>query len=266
MTEAVLFERQGAVATLTLNRPEVLNALNADLAYGLDTAVARCVSEPGLRAVILTGAGKSFMAGGDIRAFHAFTTDPTADIEAEVSRLMIPVQRAILTLRTEVTVPVIAKVRGAAAGFGLSLVLACDLAVAAHDSTFTTAYASIATSPDGSMSWMLPRLVGLKRAAEMLLLPERLDATTALGLGLINRVVPEGDLDSTVNTLAERLASGPTHAFAHLKRLLNQAHATPLAVQLDSEAAAFTDCAQTKDFAEGVAAFLEKRKAEFGGG
>ncbi len=266
MADAVLFERTGVVATLTLNRPEVLNALNADLALALEAAIAQCASEFDIRAVIITGAGKNFMAGGDIRAFQAFTSDPEADIEAEVTALMIPVQRAILTLRTDVSVPVIAKVRGAAAGFGLSLALACDLVVAADDSTFTTAYANIATSPDGSMSWMLPRLVGLKRAAEMLLLAERMDAKTALDLGMINRVVPEADLDSTVQALAERLAAGPTHAYGHIKRLLNQAHSTPLAFQLDNEAQAFTDCAQTDDFAEGVAAFLEKRKAGFVGG
>lgn len=265
MSDAVLFERHGAIATLTLNRPETLNVYDGDMAAGLDSAVARCIAEPGLRAVIVTGAGKHFMAGGNIRAFRSIIDHPEAEIRAAFAPLFESMHRAIHGLRVDLKVPVIAKVRGAAAGFGLSLALACDLVVAADDSYYTSAYSNLGTSPDGSMTWMLPRLVGLKKAMEIILLAERFDAATALSLGLINRVVPAAELDGVVDALALRLATGPTLAYAKAKALLNQAHETGIEQQLRAEAQAFQDCTVTKDFAEGVTAFLEKRAAVFTG-
>lgn len=262
--ETVLIERQGAIAMLTLNRPAVLNALDAAMIGDLTAAVQTVGSDGAIRAVVLRGAGDAFMAGGDIRMFHATlsTSEPErrATIHAAVSRI----EPLVAALRG-MPKPVIAQVHGAAAGFGLSLVAACDLAVAAEDAVFTLAYCHVGTSPDGGSSFFLPRHVGVKRAFEIALLGDRFDAATAERFGLVNRVVPRANLEAETGKLAARLAAGPTQAYAETKRLLNGALESSLAEQLGREADAFADCAVTADFAEGVTAFVEKRKPGFQG-
>jgi 2-(1,2-epoxy-1,2-dihydrophenyl)acetyl-CoA isomerase len=161
--------------------------------------------------------------------------------------------------------PVVAAVQGAAAGFGLSLVLAADLALAAEDAVFTSGYIHLGTSPDGGMTATLSRVVGLKRAAELMLLGDRFDAHRALELGLVNRVVPAGALAAEAAALAERLAAGPTHAYGRTKALLQATLGDAFDAQLRRETESFAACAATADFAEGVRAFLEKRRPVFAG-
>ncbi len=190
MTEAILLEVREGVATVTLNRPEVLNALNDDMIAALVEVMTRVEADEATRCVVLRGAGDHFMAGGDIKGFHgrlAETTpaERTAHFRAKIHRL----HPAIVSMR-RMPKPVIASLRGAAAGFGLSLALAADLAIAAEDAFFTLAYCLIGTSPDGGSSYHLPRIVGLRKAMEIALLGDRFDAETALRLGLVNWVVP----------------------------------------------------------------------------
>jgi len=264
MSDVVLVKRSGAVATVTLNRPQALNALDDAMLAALEEIFTRLEADPAVRAVIVTGAGEHFMAGGDIKMFGRSLDLPPAERRRRFEAVVHRVHPTVMAIR-RMRAPVIASVRGAAAGFGMSLVLASDLAIATEDAYFTLAYSLIGTSPDGSGTYHLPRAVGMKKAMELALLADRFDAKTALQIGLINRVVPAAELDATTTAVAERLAQGPTHAYGNTKRLLNRALASTLESQLQAEAESFADCAATEDFAEGVRAFVEKRKPRFTG-
>jgi len=262
--EVVLVARKGAVATVTLNRPAALNALDGAMIAGMEAAFTTLEADTAVRAVVVRGAGEHFMAGGDLKAFHRDLALAPGERRRRFELFVHKIHPTVLAIR-RMPKPVIASVRGAAAGFGMSLLTACDLAVAAEDAYFTLAYALIGTSPDGSSTYHLPRLVGMKKAMELALLAERFDAATALALGLVNRVVPTAALETATTALAERLAAGPTRAYGNTKRLLGQAHANSLPEQLQLEAESFADCAASADFAEGVRAFVEKRKPHFTG-
>jgi len=264
MPDTVLLERKGAIATVTLNRPAALNALDEAMMEGLEEAFTALEADHSVRAVVLCGAGEHFMAGGDIKFFHGALGLPPQERRRRFERIVHKVHPTMLAIR-RMPQPVIASVRGAAAGFGMSLLMACDLALAAEDAYFTVAYALIGTSPDGSGTYHLPRLVGMKKAMELALLAERFDAASALQLGLVNRVVPLAELESATIALAERLARGPSRAYANTKRLLNRSLTSTLPAQLQAEAESFADCAASEDFAEGVRAFVEKRKPRFSG-
>lgn len=265
MNDSVLLDIRDGVATLTLNRPQALNSLGLEMAQALLERTRQLAAIEGVKVVVVTGAGDHFMAGGDLKEFHSMLGGEPAR-RREVFRELIGryVNPAVEVLRG-IPQPVVGRVRGACAGFGFSLMLGCDLVIAAADAYFTTGYALLGTTPDGGGTYFLPRTVGSKKAAELMLLAERIDAREALALGLINRVVPLAELDAECDRLARRLAAGPSLAYAGAKALLNASLASTLAQQLQAETDSFSRCSATGDFAEGVTAFVEKRKPSFRG-
>jgi 2-(1,2-epoxy-1,2-dihydrophenyl)acetyl-CoA isomerase len=258
----ILTDTERGVTTLTLNRPKALNALDRDLTVALREAVYAAEQSAAVRCLVIRG-GEHFMAGGDLRWFHREIQGKTpAEKRAMFEGFIGEVHGIIISLR-RMPKPVLASVSGAAAGFGLSLVLACDMALAADSAYFTLAYSLIGASPDGGSTFALPRVVGAKKAMEIALLGERLDAAAAERLGLVNRAVPAARLQEETAMLAQRLAAGPTAVYARTKALLNGSLGAALETQLQREAEAFAQCAAEPNFAEGLAAFLEKRKARF---
>jgi len=262
MNAPVLVERDGAIATVTLNRPESLNALDPAMVDGLVAETPRLGADDGVRCVVIRGAGRHFMAGGDIRHF-ASRLDREPDRRGEEFTALIGRLHATIEALHRMPQPIIASVHGAVAGFGLSLMCACDLALAADDAYFSAAYRNLGLTPDGGLSYALPRAVGSKKAMEIVLLGERFGAEEALRWGLVNRVVPLADLARETAAFAAALAEGPAMATRNAKRLLRQSSSQPLSVQLDAEAKSFGACAATADFVEGVRAFLEKRPPHF---
>ncbi|GJD50346.1 1,2-epoxyphenylacetyl-CoA isomerase [Methylobacterium crusticola] len=252
--------RRGAVATLTLNRPAVLNALDQTMVGEFLAAARDVAADAGVRAVVLAGSGRAFMAGGDIGSFQR----AGGDAPAVIGRLIAPFHETLQVLAT-MDKPLLASVHGAVAGAGVSLMLAADLAIAADDIAVTLAYTRLGTSADGGASWSLPRVVGLRKAMEIALLSGTYDAAEALRLSLVNRVVPAADLAAETERLADRLADGPTVALGAMKRLLRGSLDRTLPEQLAAEAESFQACAATADFREGVDAFLAKRPARFAG-
>ncbi len=262
MNDAILLERQGALATLTLNRPDSLNALDFSMMEALVAHARDIAADSTLRCVILRGAGAHFMAGGDLKTFATKLDQPPAERQAAFSRTVDELHAAIELLRRMPQI-VIASVHGAVAGFGLSLMACCDLSIAAEDSFFTSAYRHIGLSPDGGTTYFLPRIVGLKKAMEIVLLGERFNAQEALRLGLVNRVVSQAELAATTQSIAEAILKGPFTALSNAKRLLNQSLEARMSEQLHAEALSFGACTATADFAEGIRAFIEKRPAKF---
>lgn len=264
MSKTVQTSIVDGVATLLLNRPDRLNALDAEMARELAIATRALAENPEVRCVVVTGAGDNFQAGGDIEYFRAGLQGSETTRREEIRAIIDEVHTAITHLRT-MPKPVVARIQGAAAGFGVSLLAACDLAIAADSARFTLAYCHIGASPDGGSTYALPRMVGMKRAMELALLGERFDAAKAEAIGLINRAVPAALLDATVQKLAQHFASGPTFAYGRTKALLNASWNNDMATQLDAEMESFSECALSNDFTEGVIAFCDKRKAEFTG-
>jgi 2-(1,2-epoxy-1,2-dihydrophenyl)acetyl-CoA isomerase len=261
MSEPVLLERDGAVATIVLNRPDKLNALDHRLAEAFRSIVLDVERDEAVRCVVVRGAGRGFMAGGDVAGFH---TELGPGIAGHVGRLIDLYHDAVRAL-ARMPKPTLASLHGPVAGAGLSMALSTDLAIAADNTVFTLAYASIGTSPDGGATFHLPRIVGRRRAMEIALLSDRFDAARALDLGIVNKVVPEAQLAAETKALAARLASGATGALAAAKRLIDASFESDLASQLEAERAGFVACTTTSDFAEGVTAFVQKRKPEFHG-
>src|SRR5215469_5364384 len=260
----VILQRQEAVLEIVLNRPERLNAANRELIGELASAVAEAADDRTARAVLLRGAGTHFCAGGDITMFGELLRLSPEEREKALYEIVGMLHPLLMRLR-RMPKPVVAAVQGAAAGFGLSLVLAADLALAAEDTVFTSGYIHLGTSPDGGMTMTLPRIVGLKRAAELMFLGDRFDARYALELGLVNRVVPVVALEAEAIALATRLAKGPTHAYGRVKALLETSVGQLLDAQLQRETESFAACAATEEFAEGVRAFIAKRPPNFAG-
>jgi 2-(1,2-epoxy-1,2-dihydrophenyl)acetyl-CoA isomerase len=256
----VVLERRDHVATLTLNRPDAYNAFDLALGREIFHAVLEVDDDPQVRCVVVTGAGRAFCAGGDVKEF----VESLNRIGAMVKELTTYLHGAVSRLcRTDK--PVVVAVNGVAAGGGLSLVLAGDLVVAAESARFTMAYSKIAATPDGSSSYFLPRLVGLRRAMELYFTNRVLSAREALEWGLVTRVVPDAELKPAVDALARELAQGPTKAFGGAKRLFHQATWESLETQMEAEAQAIAQSGRTEDFREGVTAFAQKKTPVFRG-
>jgi 2-(1,2-epoxy-1,2-dihydrophenyl)acetyl-CoA isomerase len=263
LNETVLLTRDGAVATLTLNRPDALNVLDMAMVDALVACTAQVAGDDSVRVVVLRGAGKHFMAGGDIRTFAKQLPNPPAERQRSFQSLVEHMHAAIEHLH-RMPHPVVGMVQGAVAGFGLSLMNACDLVVAADDAYFAAAYRHIGLTPDGGGSWSLPRLVGTRKAMEIMLLGDRFDAGEALRLGLVNRVVARADMDAAARIIVDSLLAAPRLALRNTKRLVRMAHEKELSEQLQAEAVSFAQCTATDDFAEGITAFLAKRPPSFG--
>ncbi|WP_323040617.1 enoyl-CoA hydratase/isomerase family protein [Gemmobacter sp.] len=253
------FDPATGIGRLTLNRPEVLNALDAATARAFLAAVRQLTATPGLRVIVLTGAGRAFAAGGDVASFTANGIEQAPFV---INDLLDALNPAILALRQH-PAPVITAVRGAAAGAGLALAIAGDLVVAEERARFVIAYDKIGAPPDCGLGWFLPRRVGRGMAMDMMLTGRSLTAPEALACRLVDRVEPEAGFAAAVTDLATRIANGPTLAYGHYKRLMDTD--TDLATHLEAERQSFASTTHTADFAEGVAAFIAKRPAVFRG-
>jgi 2-(1,2-epoxy-1,2-dihydrophenyl)acetyl-CoA isomerase len=260
VSELVLLAVDEGVATLSFNRPQVFNAMDAEMMIQFRAAAEQVQRDSAVRAVVLRGEGKAFLAGGDVALFH----QRIKELPDMIVRWGREMHFAILALR-RADKPVLASVHGACAGAGFSILCAADLAVAADNAYFSLAYTKIGASPDGGSTHFLPRLVGYKKAMELTLLADRFDANKARDLGLVNWVVPVDQLTQETQRIARELARGPTVAYGEAKRLMNQSLDRSIDTQMEEELAAFARCARTHDLAEGVAAFVEKRKPAFEG-
>lgn len=257
-------ERYGLV-TVTLNRADSMNAINVAMAEQLSAVMESLYSDKTVRCILLDAAGSFFMAGGDIDDFAKPLKDnDRATSLHNIDELIEHCQDAIRWIRYA-TKPVIARVPGGAAGYGLGLVLACDFVVTTDDAVFTLAYSGLGTSPDGGASFFLPRLVGVRKATELMMFSERFNGQDAEQMGLVNHAVAADQLDVTVNTLVEKVLKGPTVCYGKIKSLVNSSQSLTLSDQLAAEVQSFKACASTDDFKEGVLAFVEKRKPDFTG-
>lgn len=260
--DTVLLEVADSIASLTLNRPKALNALNAEMKEALSDLTTRVEYDPEVRCVVLRGAGDHFMAGGDVKGFYKELGN---DMHATRRRFLegINAMHTIMFSLRRMRKPVIASVHGYAAGFGMSLAIACDLTICSESAKLAMAYVRIGTSPDGTGTYFLPRLVGIKKAMEFAMLGDDVDAKTAAAHGMVNFVVPDDRLEAETMSLARRLASGPTHAYGSVKRLIHSSLDNAYEEHLQLEAECFATNVETHDWREGVSAFAEKRKAQF---
>ena len=261
--ETIQLEMRGQVCVLTLNRPERLNALNVQVANDFKAAVSEAL-EQRARAIVLTGAGRAFSAGGDLREMQEIG-QKDGRVEAFFDEPLRLLNEAILLIR-QTPVPFIAAVNGVASGGGCNLALACDLVIAAESAKFNQAFIKIGLTPDCGGTFLLPRLVGWKRATELLFSGDLISAKTAAAMGMINSITPDDALMSTAMAIADKLAHAPTAAIAQIKMLLEASATNDLGSQLDLERKTQIESGKTKDFVEGVSAFLEKRLPRFVGG
>jgi 2-(1,2-epoxy-1,2-dihydrophenyl)acetyl-CoA isomerase len=259
MTEQqpVLYELGKNVATITLNRPEVYNAFNEDLHRELMAALKQAERDAAARCIVLTGAGKAFCSGQDIKHIPL---DDSAGLAEAVRRLYNPLIQRLRSINK----PIIAAVNGVAAGAGFSMALACDFRVAVDSARFIAAFANIGLVPDSGMTYFLPRLIGQARALELCMLGEGIDAPTAYSYGMLNRIAAADEFPAAVQELATRLAGASPQALSLIKRAFDFAADAGLEQVLDYEAQAQQVAAANPDFAEGVTAFREKRKPRFG--
>jgi 2-(1,2-epoxy-1,2-dihydrophenyl)acetyl-CoA isomerase len=255
--------RSDGAATVELNRPQALNAWNAQLGADLLAALQMLAEDDSARAILITGAGRAFSSGADLKDISGGDATPEGrpDVYKTLTERYHPIMHAI----REMPKPVIAAVNGPAVGIGCSLALCCDLIVAAQSAYFLLAFVNIGLVPDGGSSLFVPTRVGMARATELSMLGERLGASDALEWGLINRVVPDADLQQESAALAARLAAGPTRSYAGTKRQLNNWLYSRMEEQLELEARVQQEMAGSDDFLEGAMAFVEKRAARFSG-
>lgn len=258
--ETLEYAPDGAVAVVRLNRPERYNALNARMGEELLDVAVRVLHDDSLRAMLITGAGRAFCAGGDIKSFVE-AGDGIAEL---TDRMTVPLH-AYVSKIVRMPKPVVAAVNGPAAGAGFSIAMAADLVAASEDAVFTFAYTGIGASPDGSSTFTVPRLIGMRRALELALTNRTLSAAEALDWGLVNRVLPAEGFGEAALAWARELASGPTLAYGKVKSLLYHSLSESLEAQMELETRAIAASSRTRDFREGTRAFVEKRPAEFAG-
>jgi len=256
----LLFDVRENVAHITLNRPEAANAINLELAKELMYALMQCDEDPLIRAVLITGAGPLFCAGGDVKSF----VEKGEDLPHYLKEITVHLHGAMSYL-VRMDPPVVAAVHGSAAGAGMSLACASDMTLAAESARFTMAYTRIGLTPDGGATYTLSRLVGVKRTLELALSNRLLSAEEAFDWGIVTRVVPDNDLIKEATDLAGQLAAGPTRAFGATKRLVQSGLAESFEAQMKSESRSISEMARTADGHEGIAAFLGKRTPNFKG-
>lgn len=260
MFETLTFLVKDNIAAINFNRPMNMNTFNKKMADELEIITEQIKADKNIRAVLLQGNGALFMAGGDIQFFQENLTQ----MPQGVMKLIRTLNASIINLM-QMPKPVVASVHGSVAGVGMSLMMACDLIIAADNTKFTMAYSGLGISPDGGSSYNLPRMVGAKKAMEWLLLSPVFDAQTAQAQGLINWLVPAEQREAETQKLLQRLANGPTQSYANIKRLVNHTWQQSLEQQLEAEGRAFEACTMTDDFKAGVNGFLQKNKAVFVG-
>jgi 2-(1,2-epoxy-1,2-dihydrophenyl)acetyl-CoA isomerase len=255
------FEIADNVAHITLNRPEAANALNLELARDLEEVSLACDENPAVRAVLIDAAGKLFCGGGDLKSFAA---QGEAELPGHLKRVTFYLHKALHRF-ARMRAPVVIAVNGNAGGAGMSLALSGDLVLAAESARFTLAYSRVGLTPDGSSTYYLPRIVGVRRALELALTNRTLSAREAEAMGIVTRVVPDAELNGEAQKLARELAQGATNAYGGIKRLMYAAANTTLDEQMELETEYIADCARTADAREGIAAFLAKRAPKFTG-
>ena len=262
MSEPVRYDVQDHVATITLDRPDAMNSLDLATKEALLAAIHRAAGNDDVRAVVLTGSGRAFCVGQDLREHvENIASKPLEEVWATVDAHYSPIALGLATMAK----PVIAAVNGVAAGAGLSIAMACDLRIAADTAGFNTAFTGVALSCDTGSSWTLPRLIGPTKAMELLLMPRTLDCQEAVELGLVNRVVPADDLAVEAATLAGRLASGPTLAYASVKQSVAFAATHPLEEALAFESRMMARTGGSDDHRNAVQSFVDKEKPTFEG-
>lgn len=257
----ILVSQDDGVWTVTINRPEVLNAFNERMLHEMIDVVETAEQNGDVRCLVITGAGRAFGSGQDLSAF----VGPQVPQDASELKEHLQHYHRLVSLLRNLPKPVIASINGAAAGISLNIALACDLRIAADNARFTEAFARIGLVPDGGGAYFLPRLVGLARAMEMVLLAEDMNAAEALRVGLINKCVPQADLAKETHALAARLAAGPTRSYGYIKELLYKSLDQDLAGVFALEGDMQTAALKTKDHQEGVTAFLQKRPPKYSG-
>jgi len=264
MTDHLLVDIREGIARITFNRPEARNALSIEMRTALIDSMIALEKDDSIRCVVIQGAGDNFMAGGDVKSFAELAKlEPQERHSHFVKR--IHTSAPLLIAMQRMKKPIVCVVQGAAVGFGFSLAMACDLVIAGSDARFACSYIGIGTCPDGSGSYYLPQLVGLKKAMEIAMLGEFIDAPAAQSMGLVNLVASEGKLEEEAEALIQRLAKAPTIGLGNVKRLLYAAADNSLQAHLSLEAECFAECSATEDWVEGVTAFTEKRKPRFRG-
>jgi enoyl-CoA hydratase/carnithine racemase len=261
-TSELLCEIRDRVALITLNRPEARNALSDRLTPALRRMIKQCGYDPGVGALLITGAGNAFCAGGDVKGMGSNATKAEMTIEQRVAELRTR-QRTLTGALVAVRKPTIAALPGPAAGAGLALALACDIRIAAESAIMATGYVRIALTGDYGIAWLLTQLVGTSRARELMFLSERIDARRCEALGLVNRVVPDVELAEAAFALARSLAEGPSIALACMKDNLDHAVTSDFLQSMDQEADHMVRAARTTDHKEAVRAFIDKRKPAF---
>lgn len=260
MADPILFDCDGAIARITLNRPEVGNAVNIPLARGLLEAAIRCQTDTSIRCVVVTGSGKLFCAGGDVGLMQSAGDQ----LPAMLSELITPFHMAVTRL-AQLPIPVLMLVNGSAAGAGMSLALLGDIVLSARSAHYTAAYGAIGLTADGGLSWLLPRLVGLRKAQDIILTNRRIKADEAHAIGLVTRIVDDAALAAEGAAIADRLADAPTAAFGALRALLRASFESGFQAQLDRELHSMVSAAATAEVKEGLSAFFGKRAADFRG-